>query len=262
MDPRSGREDRRPRGLRSPFYGDTGSIVIIVDVGPDTSMNTIFTNVADLNELVDLGTLWGDVLAESSAQWDLAYEVQRGDLRAIDRLLDGSHIDPRLRDEVFEWIHMRPPWRGWWSSHPAWEQVQYQRASELRGRPPRVRSLRYENPLELVLYGSGPLMGGVILVARMIRDWSAQRRLGAAAAREAEARARIVETEADRAEIATEMLRWFAEEERAGRGGLPQFDLLKALTPHHAQAINHLAEQDVKLALPGDPAQDTPSRTS
>ena len=54
MDPRSGREDRRPRGLRSPFYGDTGSIVIIVDVGPDTSMNTIFTNVADLNELVDL----------------------------------------------------------------------------------------------------------------------------------------------------------------------------------------------------------------
>jgi hypothetical protein len=41
-----------------------------------------------------------------------------------------------------------------------------------------------------------------------------------------------------------------AEEARAGRGALPQLELLKAITPDEARAIDRLAEQDVQLSLP------------
>lgn len=58
-----------------------------------------------------------------------------------------------------------------------------------------VVTVRYENPLEVLLIGSGMFIAGVILAARTARDWSAARRTGVATAREAEAR--MTEARAD-----------------------------------------------------------------
>jgi hypothetical protein len=75
------------------------------------------------------------------------------------------------------------------------------------------------NPLEVLLAGSGFYVTGVMVVLRMVRDWSSQRRSGAAAAGEAEARADLARAQARRAWTEADILSWLAEQARAGRGG-------------------------------------------
>lgn len=213
-------------------------------------MTKLADTVTDLASVVELGTRWGETLAQTAAAWDLAYVLRRGDRRGLELLLERELDGERLHD-LLDFVYDAPPPYRWMSAgHPAWELARDRRAVDIRGRAARPTSLRYENPLELILCGAGSLLMGAIVVARLVRDWSSQRRIAAAAVAQAKAEARKAHAEAERAEIATDFARWMADEARAGRGALPQLELLKAITPDEARAIDRLAEQDVQLSLP------------
>lgn len=226
------------------------SLTIRVNLGPRIPMTKLTDSVADLASVVELGTKWGETLAQSAAAWDIADVLRRGERHGLELLLE-RELGGEGFHELLDFIYDAPPPYRWMSAgHPAWELARDRRAVNIRGQAARPTSLRYENPLELILCGAGSLLMGVILAARLVRDWSNQRRIGAAAAAQAEAEARKAYAEAGRAEAAADFARWMAEEAKSGRGALPQLELLKAITPHEARAIERLAEQDVELSLP------------
>lgn len=82
---------RRPGGLRWPGpESDLSSLTIRVDLGPRISMMKLADSVSDLASVVELGTKWGESLAQSAAAWDVAYVLRRGDRHGLERLLDES----------------------------------------------------------------------------------------------------------------------------------------------------------------------------
>lgn len=250
MDPFRKAAQRRPPGLRWPDHGDTVSLTIRVDLGPRVPMFRLADCVSDLASVTELGSKWGELLAESAAGWDIANLARRGDRHGLEFLLREELYDLHF-EEVHELLYGGPPPYRWLlAGHPVWGLLQAQRAGDIRGQATRPTRLTYENPLELILCGTGALLMGAVMAARLVRDWSSQRRIAAAAATQAEAEARKAEAEADRAETTADFARWMADEAKAGRGGLPQMELLKAITPGEARAIERLAEQDVQLSIP------------
>jgi hypothetical protein len=89
---------------------------------------------------------------------------------------------------------------------------------------------------------------GLIVVLRMVRDWSSEKRAGAARAREAEARADAMRAVASRYMAEAEIVQWLAREGRAGR--VPTSDLLALVRHDDLDALNRLADGDVTLGLP------------
>ena len=80
---------RRPGGLRWPGpESDLSSLTIRVDLGPRISMMKLADSVSDLASVVELGTKWGESLAQSAAAWDVAYVLRRGDRHGLERLLE------------------------------------------------------------------------------------------------------------------------------------------------------------------------------
>lgn len=205
--------------------------------------------VSDLTDVTELGTKWGGLLAETAASWDIANLVRQSDRRGLELLLREELYDLHF-EEARELLYGSPPPDRWLlAGHPVWGLLQDQRASELRGQTTRPTRLTYENPLELILCGTGALLMGAVMAARLARDWSSQRRIVAAAATQAEAEARKAEGEADRAE---DHCRLCALDGRRGEGrprGTPADGATEGHHPGEARAIERLAQQDVQLSL-------------
>jgi hypothetical protein len=113
-----------------------------------------------------------------------------------------------------------------------------------------VSSARYENPVEVILGGSGLVLAGVATILRLVRDWSNRKRQGAAEADQAEAAARERHAAADLAEARVVLSKWLVDEARDGRAGVPIGDLLGATTDADEKAIARLSKHRVELGLP------------
>lgn len=229
----------RPPGLRPPHSGDTASLTIAVDIGPLVSADRLATTVADLAALVDVGARWGIELARTAAEWDIVSDLGERGPGALGRALRNEGLSHGLQRR---WLDL--PWEvDWPGGHPEFGTLRDVHADRLLGRHPTVVRLCYENPVELILAGSGMLIAGVMYAARMARDWSAQRRAAEAIAREAEA-------EADMTEARSELYRWMVREARRGRAPIPIGDLVRVVTPAEVKALNRLSDSPITLELP------------
>lgn len=231
----------RPRALRAPNAGGATNLQVAIDVGGDAALVDIARRVKDLVTLVEVGHRWGFELARGAAAWDLENELQRGGPEVLNRLFLREKWDRLSRRrhgllrEYFEF--------GWPSADPEWIVLRDLRAQSLLGQAATVRRLEYSNPIELVLAGSGLLIGGVIVAARLVRDWSVTRRTNEAVAREAEAEARMTE---DRARLYS----WMVDEARRGASPIPIVDLVQMVTPAEVKALSRLSQDPVTLELP------------
>jgi hypothetical protein len=187
--------------------------------------------------------------------WDISYAVDRngpgGLLELADREDLASWSPRRWRRHPFEW------WG--WADSPELRHLRDVRASRLAGVPTRVRSLTYENPVELILVGTGLLLTGTIMAARFARDWSANRRISAAEARKAEAEARVAETWAEREEAVTETVTtWLSKEAERSSTPLPIGEMAAITAMHNFANLRRVIERPVTLELPSglDPTGD------
>lgn len=156
---------------------------------------------------------------------------------------EGFDVDERWR--------RRPPWEWEPGDQIAWRTLRDLRARNLLGGRITVQHVTYENPLEVVLLGSGMVIAGVVLAARTLRDWSSTRRIGEATAREAEAEARMTEARAD-------LYEHLVAQAREAQVPVPVADLVQIVTPPEIKALNRLAERPIALELPGR-ADDDPN---
>jgi hypothetical protein len=237
---------QRPRGLRPPENGDTTRLVISVDLGRDRGLDDVALYLSDLATLVDVGHRWGIELSRAAVDWESApalRDPERGYDVGRALLGEGFDVPGDRRSRI-------PPWEWAWGDDIQWRTLRDLRARQLLGDRTTVLAVRYENPLEVILAGSGMLIAGVILAARTIRDWSNTRRVGSATAREAEAEARLTEARAD-------LYEHLVNETKRGQTPVPVGDLVQIVTPPEIKSLNRLAERPIALELPrgtdGDP---------
>lgn len=246
MDETSG---QLPPSLRVPVAGDTASFTWRADIGTGARLDDLAIHLNDLAVAVAVGERWGSMLARAAAQYQLVYEVSRRGPRSLIEVAEQSGLDVDLLDIerwYFEgpWMRPRRPGRPtFWSPDDLLRTIADLRVPESLGSSMRVQRLEYQNPLEVVLYGSGFLLLGSIYVARIIRDWSSARRQGSAAAQAAEAHARQDSSRAD-------LLEWLVQEAKAGRLHVPPGDLLNSVTADEGAAMERLSDQEVQLQLP------------
>ena len=130
---------------------------------------------------------------------------------------------------------------------PAIQRLYLTAAAERLGNPPTVRRMTYSNPLEVIVASSGAIGATLVALAVIVRDWSSRRRIGAAAALDAE------NTTEARAELRRIVVQKFA----AGEIDLPPDDMMRALGDEPTRAMARLAARGPELrGLPGgDPPQ-------
>jgi hypothetical protein len=228
------------------------------DLGAGIRVGDLAAHLQDLDTAVCIGERWGVELARASEWQVLMNRIAREGPRALAQAAEGLGFDERDLFELDEWLHT-----GRWFSGPRrrgrnpWDFIEAladTETPEVLGAPTVVSRAEYRNPVEIVLTGSGFLLLGTVYVARLVRDWSSTRRIGAAAAREAEASAeasaRTAAASAREAEDRAEMLHWLVDEAKAGRMPVPPGDLLNSVTHTEAKALRRLASTDVTLQLP------------
>lgn len=236
MDP----TPRRLQGLRPPAGGDIVTVGVSSDIGGEAALAAVSDRLTDLTIAVGLGEKWGAELARAAARWDLRYDWRNGERR--ERLFDEAAALGYSRDEIYDELEWHPRrWPG--QSGELMRSLADVRTPPLLGRPTVVHRVEYSNPLELVLAGSGMLIGGVIWVARLVRDWSNKRRADEAVVREAHAEATITETRA-------ELYKWLVDEAKQGRCPMPVGDLAQLVTPAEIKALDRLADSPLRLELP------------
>lgn len=211
-----------------------------MDLGPNAPIEEVARRIHDLSVLVEVGHGWGVELARTAADWDLSYELRTGGPDAVERLLEAEEMPFPAR-----WLPSGSPFLEpvWPRADLEWLALRDLHAESLLGTPTSVQRLEYANPIELILLGSGLLLRGVIIAARLVRDWSAQRRINSATAREAEAQARMTE---DRARLYS----WMVDQATSGQSPIPVGDLVQITTPADIRALSRLAEDPVTLELP------------
>jgi hypothetical protein len=242
---------RLPPGLRPPAEGDLVSLTWSADVGSDARVGNLGDLFQDLDVAVNgVGERWGTAFARMAAEHELMYSMSRQGPEALVELATEFGLATPDVHDIERWYFEAP----WWSAerrrqppfvgpHAMVRMLADTRTLQLMGTPVRVRRASYENPLEVVLTGSGFLMLGAVWVLRMVRDWSSMRRRGAAEAQQAEASARQRSANAD-------LFEWLVEETKAGRLHVPPGDLLSALTASDGEALRRLAKQDIQIELP------------
>lgn len=212
-------------------------------------MSAVTGAVLGLQAFTDVGAQWGAALARSAALWDLTEDSEYFGPRSLMELARRERVsfDPRL--SLHRW--RRHP-EGWWGTEtPELLYLRDVRAVRLAGPAIQVRSLKYENPIELILAGAGLMLAGSVMAARFVRDWSANRRIGKAEARKAEAEARVSETWADREEAITETVTtWLAAEARRTSTPLPISEMTAITSMHNFPDLRRLIERPVTLELP------------
>lgn len=193
----------------------TQALSITVDIGPRVQVRDLSRRFTDLATLVDVGCRWAvqtEASRSGASQSGLPLALVSGDRTQSGTVLFWSVVDDR-------------------------------EATAVGSSPPEVLRVVYSNPLELVLAG-GALLPGVVLAARLVRDWSAKRRVNDAVAREAESEARITESRAD--------LFAFMVAEAKVQGGLPvpARELVQITTDWELKVLNRIAEDQVNITTP------------
>lgn len=212
---------------------------ITVDVGPSALISELSRRIDDLCVVVEVGHRWGFGLARTVASWDLYYEIDRRGPEALEELFGPEwRRRRRSRRYMYEFLEFGP-----FFEDPEWITLLDRRAEGLIGQPVTVGRLQYQNPIELVLGGSGLLLLGVAMAARLVRDWSSTRRTNEAVAREAEAEARMTE---DRARL----YRWMVNEARRGDSPIPVGELVQIVTPAEVKSLARLSADAITLQLP------------
>lgn len=244
-----------PPDLRPPFAGDRVSVTFRAEVGTLARAGEVARHLEDLDTVISTGERWGGRIARAAAYRGLVDGIVRRGPGEVEEAALQSGFRPRDLAAVEEWIHT-----GWWPWRPG--QVPYRdpaefvqaladyRVPEQLGTPVRLRRVTYQNPLEVVLTGSGFLIAGAIYVLRMIRDWSSNRRMAAAAAEQAEAAADVARAQAAQTRTEGDILRWFADEARAGRWHVPPGELLDLVRREDITAMERLSATPVQLDLP------------
>jgi len=255
MDPRND----LPPGLRPPAGGEFFTVTWRADLGSRARLGDLALRLRDLSTAVQLGERWGTQLARAAAYQELVNRIDKEGPRAIDYVAERLGYRPRDLADLHEWVHF-----GGWPRGPRWrpghfhfgdpatllQAVADMELPDVLGQPPRAERVAYENPLEVVLGGSGLLLAGVASVLRLIRDWSNTRRQGAAEAHSAEAGARERDAKADQCEARADLVRWLVDEATAGRVAIPVGDLLDVVTQDDETALQRLAGDQVELQLP------------
>jgi len=235
--------------------GDELTIAYSSDLGPLARVGDVARKLEDLEDAIRVGEQWGVIIARSSSLQGLLNLINRRGPETIEGAALRSGLTARDIDAIDEWLHGRYiRWgpAGFPFRDPAaliQAIADYQAADRL-GTPVRLLRLNYQNPLVVDLTGSGFLIAGVIYVLRMIRDWSASRRTAEATANRAQAVADEARARANAAWSQADILRWFADEARAGRWHVPPGDLLGIVRSEDLDAMNRLAATEVTLSLP------------
>jgi hypothetical protein len=254
MDPSSD----LPPGLKPPAGGDLLTVSWRTDIGSNTRLGDIAAYMQDLGDAVDLGERWGAELAREAGFQRFLIRVRREGPRAIDNAAHQLGYSQRDIDQLQEWVHFGwpPEPRGrhrlayGWDAGRLLEAAGDMELPRMLGRGTRVESASYSNPLEVVLGGSGLSLLGVTYVLRLIRDWSNERRKGAAQAEEAEAAAREHQAQADECRARADYARWLVDETKAGRIPIPPGDLLRVVTNDDMATLDRLVRRSVELELP------------
>jgi len=168
----------------------------------------------DLTSLVEIGSRWAARMHEAEGRLPSESELPEIALR-----LERSDNGTLLFWAVADWraVHTLAP-------------------------PLTVSRVSYSNPLEVVLAGSVFILHGVTLAARLVRDWSATRRVNAAKAQEAEAEARMTDARAD-------LYEWLvAQAKTQGGGAVPAEELVRMTTNADLKVLNRIAEDPVSVS--------------
>lgn len=249
-----------PTGLQAPAGGDLVAFAWRANLGEGVRVGDLADHFHDLDTAVGIGEQWGLVLARAASRAALINQVTRQGPGAVE--VAARELGYRGREVRYleEWLMGEPPWRrppfGYLDPWGLLSAIADTRAPDILGTPTRVIRAQYNNPVEVVLTGSGFLILGTIYIARLVRDWSHIRRAGQGQAREAEASAR-------RAEASADLYEWLVDEAKAGRLRVPPGDLLNGVPPGGLPALTRLAGSEVTLDLPQNLGlfdQDTPGQ--
>lgn len=250
-----------PVGLQPPLSGQPLTLTYGADVGPLARVGDIARHLEDLERAIQLGERWGFAIGRAASTQEILYRIARSGPGSVEQLAVSYGFRIGDLDVWEEWRHFGP-----WRSRPG--RFLYQDPGNLvqaladiqlpdrLGSSVRVHRMVYENPLEVMLTGSGFLIAGVIYLLRMVRDWSSARRRAAAIADQAEAAVDEARARANEAWTEADIIRWLADEAQAGRWHVPPGDLLSVVRDDLA-TLNRLAASDVTLGLPPgvDPSQ-------
>ena len=207
------------------------SATFAADLGPQRSLGTVAEVVQDMATLVNLGERVALRIAsearrdrlrtEKVADAYLSSEARSLGVEETDvyRTLPRAHALDLLAD-----LEALPE-----AAYPVW-----------------VVSVRYRNPLEIVIGGVVfVLIRGLVPFLRLVRDWSHTRRLGEARAQAAHSEARITSTRAD-------LIEWLARETREGRNYVPLRTLVDMVSDSDLKALDRLADYAVHIDVPSD----------
>jgi hypothetical protein len=118
------------------------------------------------------------------------------------------------------------------------------------GHPAETVEVSYRNPLEMVLTASAACLSALVLVAKLIRDWSAKRAENQAAASEAIARARLMSARADVAQTRAALYWWLIGRKISELTWATALDLQRVITDDDLMALERLSQFAVVIELP------------
>lgn len=248
-----------PLGLRPPAGGEPITVTWKADIGANSRVGELAQHLQDLDTAVLLGERWGTELARAAAYQRLLNRILREGPGAVQQTADRLGYLQRDLFELDEWLHIgrwprgplgRPGRLPYGDPTTVLQALADLEMPELLGSRAQVRHASYENPLELILGGSGLGIAGVVSVLRLVRDWSNTRRRGAAEADQAEADARARHAYADDQEARAVYTRWLIDEAKAGRVAIPIGELLAVVTPDDGVALARLAARHVEISAP------------
>ena len=244
------------------------------EIGPDAELGGFARLVRDLATVGGASVTWADLETERAAENDLKRLAVYEPNQLIERL---KIDDEALQQEMQDWlgrIRAAANWPIWWEEwffeseegsrrrkrlpppppyldsgrlNPLWDRdaelpVAMSRliaaeSLERRGDGPSLRSLRYDNPFEVLVIATGATFVALAWLLTCIRNWPATRRINAAAAADAE------NTASARAKFRDQLL------EKHARGELTAAprEVLDALGDAPIAAMERLAALDPRI---------------
>jgi hypothetical protein len=240
-----------PLGSPAPAEGDLGYVTWQASLGPFARPGQLADHLRDLGSALDAGERWGSVLARRAVYRQLQVQLLLEGPRFVEAAVGELGYRPRELPAQEHWLHAGLSAQVF--PHPEHSNLFEElldiltsvRMVEKLGSAVYIVRASYQNPIEVVLGGSGFLLLGVIYTLRLVRDWSCARRVGTANAKQAEATAARAVTQAD-------LLQWLVDEAKAGRMHVRPTELVSVVTQPELQALDRLASNEINLKLPED----------
>jgi hypothetical protein len=200
-----------------------------------------------VRDVLDLGDRWAIILAHDAAARALVAELMSSDAPSLEPLRDV--LDPSDEKQVefaVQQIHLffkNFGEQGFIDLPSILGKYADAALPELLRPAIRAEEISYRNPIELILLGSGVAVLAAVQAFRLVRDWNSRKQIGQAAAKTAEAQARIDVARAD-------IVEYFAGEVTAGRVQVKPSEFAKLATPTDLKALSALVGAETTLELP------------